>query len=214
MGKFESSISSKSFDTAPPLREFDVPDESEPSARHESKTSYNINKDFQSKLDDMDNDEELSRKEQEFREARQAKRSGKERLNDGAKRRIEMLIGMSRLNRSVELDGNNYVLQILKAKEMRESFIETAKFDGTIGSSYEMRKQLVGRSLSKIANYDIEQFLGSDSLETRLAFIDELPESLLSRLFAEYQLLVKESSDKYSIKDDADAKEVLEDLKK
>ena len=38
--------------------------------------------------------------EQQFREAREAKRLGRERLNDGARRRIEMLIGMTRGTRT------------------------------------------------------------------------------------------------------------------
>lgn len=222
MGQFDSPLGTKRFGGVG-LKEFEVPDESEPTPIKHSGARYtapNLDAihEFQSRLDNEigENDHiyEMSQKEKEIREARALKKSGKERLNEGAKRRIEMLVGMSRLNRTVELDGNTYILQTLRAKEMREVFVETAKFDRTVESPYEMRKQLVGRSLCSIAGYDIEQFLGADSVEARLAFVDELPESLLDKLFNEYQLLVKESTDKYSIKDEVDAKEVLEDLKK
>lgn len=222
MGSFDSPLGTKRFGGVG-LKEFDVPDESEPTPIKHSGARYtapNLDAihEFQSRLDnDMGSEDQMhdiSQKEKEIKEARALRKNGKERLNDGARRRIEMLVGMSRLNRSVDLDGNTYVLQTLRAKEMREVFVETAKFDRTVESPYEMRKQLVGRSLCSIAGYDIEQFLGADSVEARLAFVDEVPESLLDRLFNEYQLLVKESMDKYSIKDEVEAKEVLEDLKK
>lgn len=219
MGKFDSPLGTKNF-SGGALREFDVPDESVsmPQRHRNIPPDLDAIREFQSRLDsnvdiDLDSQEEALT-EQEFRQARAAKKTGKARLNDGARRRIEMLLGMSKHERSFELDGNSYTLEALKAKDMREVFMETAKYDGTVESPYEMRRQLVARSLSKVAEYDLEQFLGSNSIETRLAFVDELPEALLGRVFAEYQLLVKESTDKYSIKDDVDAKEVLEDLKK
>lgn len=222
MGKFDSPLGTKNF-AGGGMREFDVPDESQPSMprRHNQQhemPDFDAIQQFQSRLDDeMGEDariQEMAEKERAFREARSAKKDNKQRLNDGAKRRIEMLVGMSRLNRTVSLDENEFILQTLRAKEMREVFTATAKFDGTVESPYEMRKQLVARSLSHIAGYDVDQFLGANDIEIRLAFVDELPEALLDRLFNEYQLLVKESVDKFSIKDELDAKEVLEDLKK
>lgn len=222
MGKFDSPLGAKNF-SGGAMREFDVPDESQPSMprRHNLQQplpDFDAIREFQSRLDNEDGEDdriqEMAQKEREFREAREAKKSSKERLNDGARRRIEMLVGMSRLSRTVTLDDNEYQLQTLKAKEMRDVFTATAKFDGSVESPYEMRKQLVGRSLTHVAGYDIEQFVGANSIEARLAFIDELPESLLDRIFHEYQLLVKESMDKYSIKTESDVKEVLEDLKK
>ena len=217
MSQFDSPLGSKKFGNSN-LREFDVPDESQPMHNERHRPNFDAIQEFQARLE-QDNDEdfrmqEVARKEQEFRMARESKKTGKERLNDGAKRRIEMLLGMSRLTRTFELDNNSYVLQTLRDKDMREVFVETAKFDGTVESPYEMRKQLIARALIQIAGYDIEMFLGSNSLETRLAFVEELPEALLARIFNEYQLLVKESTEKYAIKSDADAKEVVEDLKK
>lgn len=221
MPSFDSPLGNKRFGGTG-LREFEVPDESEPveqrpsSARHAAPNLDAI-REFQARLDaesDDDHVQQISQTERDIREARMARKTGKERLNDGARRRIEMLVGMSRLNRPVQIDDNSFILQTLKSKEMREVFIATAEFDGTVQSPYEMRRQLVARSLVQIANYDVAQFLGSDSLAARLEFVDELPESLLGRLFNEYQLLVQESTEKFAIKTDADAQEVMADLKK
>tara|TARA_R110000868_G_scaffold46524_5_gene153622 strand:- start:2247 stop:2858 length:612 start_codon:yes stop_codon:yes gene_type:complete len=199
MPSYESPLGKKSFGSSS-MKEYDVPDES--------------NSDLQSRFQ-SDFQEELSEQEQkELREARKAKLSGKERLNDGAKRRIEMLIGMSRVSRSCELDGNSYLFQSLKSKDMRDVYTASAEFDGTIHFAYEIRRQTIARSLSQVGGVDINQFLGSNTFESRLMFLDELPESLLQRLFIEYRELEKESNEKYAIKTEGDAKEVVEDLKK
>jgi hypothetical protein len=210
MAEYDSPLGRKKV-SGSGMREFNVPDES----KYEM-PDMNAIQNFTSRMqqNSEENSEELSFAEQEIRAAREARRTGKERLNDGAKRRIEMLLGMTRLNRSCELDGNEYVLQTLKSKDLREVYTVASEFDGTINFPYEVRRQTIARSLIHVGGLDIEQFVGSTSLESKLSFIDELPEALLQRLFDEYQLLVKESDNKYSIKTEEDAKELVEDLKK
>ena len=147
-------------------------------------------------------------------QAKEARRRGQDRLSDAARRRIEMLIGMTRGTRSFMLEGHQYALQTLKSGELREAILEAAKFDGTVESPFEIRKQLLARSLVQIAGVEVEQFLGSNSLEARLIFMDELDHYLLGRLYDEYLAMVQEARDKYAIKNETDAKEVVEDLKK
>lgn len=72
----------------------------------------------------------------------------------------------------------------------------------------------MARSLTQVAGVDIDQFLGSNSLETRLAFIEELDDFLINRLYDEYLLLRKDAMSKYAINTADEAKEVMEDLKK
>lgn len=151
--------------------------------------------------------------EEEFKVAREAKQ-GKQRISEGARHRIEMLVGMTRTMREVVLGENTFVLQSLKSKETRESLLVASTFDGTIQVSWEVRKQYLARSLIKVAGIDINQFVGSDLLEARLEFIDNLDEALLERLYNEYLLLTKDAKEKYAIKTEKDAEEVAEDLKK
>ncbi len=190
MPEFSSPLGNKKFSSVP-LREFDVPDE-----------SYS-----------MPEDRSILDFEEEVKEAREIKRTGKQRLNDPSRRKIEMLLGMIRQTRRFELDNNVYELQTLKSKDLREIYMEASKFDGTVQFPFELRKQTLARSIILIAGMEVEQFLHSNSLESRLSFVDELPESFLQRLFNEYQLLVKESDEKYAIKE-TEVKEVIEDLKK
>lgn len=222
-GKFDSPIGSKKV-IGQPLREFDVSDETGYSSDQEM-LSRHRNQSFNQQVDlnqamayqqKMQNEpeEDSMEIERQIRAAREAKRSGKERLNDGAKRRIEMLIGMTRSIREVIIENNKFVFQTLNSKEMREAILLASAFDHTVQSPFEVRRQFLARSLTHIAGIEVAQFVGSNNLEDRLELIDNLDESLLNRLFEEYSLLVQESREKFSIKSVEDIKEVAGDLKK
>lgn len=152
--------------------------------------------------------------EQAIKQARVDKMRGVERLSEGARKRIEMLVGMTRSTRSVEIEENTYVLQTLKSKEMRDALLSASAFDGSLQSPFEIRKQLLARSLIQIAGLPIEQFVGSYDLEAKLIFMDELDEHLMLRLYDEYLVLVSEAQGKYAIKTPETGMEVVEDLKK
>lgn len=232
MPKFRSPLGEQQF-AGQPLMEFDVPDESEsfaepqyperpPAMRPRGPVSYGNPAPpvdmgavmaFQNKLDGESIEDSLE-VERQIREAKEARRTGKEKLSSGARRRIEILIGMTRDTRKADVNGTSYVLQTLKSKELRESIMAASAFDGDVQFPFELRKQMVARSLVQVAEVDIDQFVGSSSLEAKLQMVDDLPEPLLNRLYSEYNILAKESQDKYAIKSAEDAQEVAEDLKK
>lgn len=227
MPKFESPIGSKQFQ-GQPMREINVPDEggydqqpmSQRPVRHtrdqgppvfDEASMREFNAQMQPPPTPM---REMSSIEMDIIAAKKAKREGKERLSDGARRRIEMLVGMTRLSRDVEIDGNVYKLQTLKSRELREALVATAEFDGTVQLVFETRKQLLARSLVVVAGVDIGQFLNSEELQARLDFIEEIDHSLLVRLYGEYVTLSNEAQEKYALKTVEEVKEVIEDLKK
>lgn len=225
MPKFESPLGSKQIQGAP-MRDFSVPDESgyappappqRPHQHQQEAPRFDeaAMRDFQSRMQGPPPQmREVSSVEQEFLAAKKAKREGKERLSEGAKRRVEMLVGMTRLTRDVEVAGNMYRLQSLSSRELRDALTATAEFDGSIQLVFETRKQLLARSLVVIAGVETSQFLYSDDLEVRLDFIEMMDHALLLRLYNEYVLLSNEAQDKYAIKTEAEVQEVLEDLKK
>lgn len=158
--------------------------------------------------------EELDHLERQVAEARRAKVTGKERLSHSAKERIAMLCGMSRGTKEVDIDGNIFVLKTLKGVEQRHAIMAASEYDNTVQSPFEIRRQLLARSISEVAGTDIELFLNDSSIEAKLEFIEELDESTLIKLFYEYNVLVNETQSKYFVKTPADGKEVVEDLKK
>lgn len=231
MPSFDSPIGGKKF-VGQQMREFDVPDETElqqmeqesnnPVVRRraaeraaasleEQQAAYARQ---QAAYYESQQDDEAFRAEREFREAREAKRTGKTRLSDGARKRIEMLLGMTRTTREVDINGNLFVLQSLRSEEMRDAWVAAAEYDGTVHSPFEIRKQLLARSLVTIAGVDAAQFLGSNDLGVKMEAIELFDHALLSRLHEEYSLLVEESRKKYAVKTEEDVKEIVEELKK
>ena len=171
--------------------------------------------DFQARMtENQDPDFNLSDVERDFKRARQEKVRGIERLNDAARKRLEMLTDMTRGSRTADIEGKSYRLQTLKGKEMREAIFAASEYDGTVHSPYEIRKQLLGRSVVVIAGVDIATFIGSNALEDKLNFVEDMDDALLNRLYDEYLAMVKEARDRYAIKTEEDVKEVIEDLKK
>ncbi len=225
MPKFDSPIGSKQFQ-GQPMRDISVPDEGgydqQPMSqrRHTREQGPPVfdeasMREFQAQLQPPPTQvREMTNVEMDMIAAKKAKREGKERLSDGARRRIEILVGMTRLSKDVEIDGQLYRLQTLKSKELREALVATSEFDGSIQLVFETRKQLLARSLILVAGVEIAQFLNSDELQAKLDFIEEVDHSLLLRLYNEYVLLANEAQEKYALKTVAEVKEVAEDLKK
>lgn len=208
MPSFDSPISNKKFSSAP-MRELDVPDETEHHTHRQTIDEGSV-REFQMRMQE----EDPAEIERQIRAAKEARRLGKEKLNDGAKRRIEILLGMTRTTHKADINGTPFIFQSLKAKEMRDAIIAASEYDGTVQSPFEIRKQFLARSIVGIADVDIEQFIGSNTLESKLLFIEELDDALLTRLYDEYLTLAKEAREKFTIKTQEDAKEVVEDLKK
>jgi hypothetical protein len=125
-----------------------------------------------------------------------------------------MLLGMTRSTREADVNGTTFTLQTLLSKEMREAISLASEFDGNVQSPFEIRVQFLARSVSEIGGIPIEQFLGSDNIEDKLSFIDELDDIFLNRLYEEYLILTKEAKQKYAISSKSEAEEVSDDLKK
>lgn len=227
MPKFESPIGNKQFQGQ--MRDVAVPDESgyEPPPqmpqrpmRHDHSPPVfdeRAMRDFQAQMQPqgaMAMPREMTDLEKDILAAKKAKREGKERLSDGARRRIEILLGMTRLTKDVEVGGQIYKIQTLTSQELREAVVATAEFDGSVQFIFENRKQLLARALTVVAGLDINEFVNSNDLEARLEFIELMDHALLLRLFTEYNNLAKEAQDRYNPRTEAQVKEVVEDLKK
>jgi hypothetical protein len=225
MPKFDSPLGSKQVNN-PQTREFTIPDESgfnppppssvRPQRPHAPPVfDEGAMREFNARMQPPPPPtmREQSEMEREMLEAKRAKREGKERLSDGARRRIEMLIGMTRLTKDIDIGGNLYRVRTLTSKELREALVATGRYEG-VEFIFESRKQVLARCLTIVAGVEVDQFIGSPYLEDRLDFVEDMDHALLIRLFNEYNLLANEAQDKYAPKNEAEVREVLEDLKK
>lgn len=241
MSKITSNLTNKTFKSSP-YREFEVPDDSDNEYLSsdidfatidaqrikrglppldediklqmiQSQKQTNTKQTFSSTIPEeemtIDKLEEIERKIQSAK-----KNNGVEKLSLAAKNRIEALCGMSKSTKEIDLDGNKYELHGLKGKDQRAAIVAAANFDGTAHAAFEIRKQFLARALVAINGTDLELYLGSNLLEAKLEFIEELEEPMLIKLYSEYLNMVQETQDRYFIKSENDAKEVVEDLKK
>jgi hypothetical protein len=229
MPEMKSSITNRRFQ-GQPMRDIEVPDETgyqppaptgggqfAPSVAHRygKPMSEQDIMEFNARMQaNQDPDFNLSDVERDMKRMRQEKMQSHQMLNDGARKRIEMLIGMTRSTRSVDIEGNVYGLQTLKGREMREAMMAVSEFDATVQFPFEMRRQLLARALTQVAGVPIDNFVGSNTLESKLEFIDQLDDILLNRLMEEYSALNQEAKSKYTMQKPEDVKEVAEDLKK
>lgn len=229
MGEIKSSLGTTHF-ASKPMRDLEVPDESGYTSktagiaqRHQRPAQPLFDtetmREFAGRAAVPEGMREISPAELEeqikgAKLAKQAQLAGKERLTDGAKSRIEHLIGMTRLKREIVIGTDTYILQTLRSREWRDALVAAAEYDGTVQFSFELRKQILARSLIQVANVDIESFLRSSELEDKLFFIEEMDHNLLTRLQSEYTLLSNEAQEKYAVKSEDDIKEVVSDLKK
>jgi hypothetical protein len=158
--------------------------------------------------------QDLEQLEKQISQARKDKVMGVQRLSQVAKQRIEMLCGISRGIREVDLDGRIFVLRTLKGKEQRLAIMAAAEYDGTIQSPFEIRRQLLARAIDRVDGTDFDLFLNDTSMEARLDAVEELEEAMLIKLYDEYLSLVRETQDRYFPKNEVEAKEVVADLGK
>lgn len=200
MSSIDSPLGKKKFTSTQELKQFEVPDEE----FDEEVVNPNSKKRFQEEENFI----------KEMQEAKRNKILGKERMSDGAKRRIEILCGLTREYRDVVLSNEVFFkLKTLKSKETRDATNAAISLDG-IDSNFELRRQLLARSICEVSGNAFNLFLSSDSLEDKLNFVDELDEQITQRLYSEYIKLNNESTEKYSLKTDADVKDMVDNLKK
>jgi hypothetical protein len=143
MANFDSPIGKKQVQ-GPVMKEFNVPDESgftsaPPQVRSRPQQTApvfdpEVMQDFQARMapPQPPPQRDPNEIERQMMDLKRAKREGKDRLSAGAKHRIELLIGMTRLTKDIDIDGNIYRIRTLTSKELRDVLVAASEFDGNI----------------------------------------------------------------------------------
>lgn len=221
MASFESPLGARRFGGVSPsgMKEFVVDEPGSPNSVPQ--INYDELNNFTNRLNNFDNEyvqQDLSEEEraavENIRKIKSQRAQGRERLDEGARHRIEILLGMTRMKVEVEFGDEKFGLQTLRSKELHEVMKSVLKCTTKVEELFEMRRQILARSLYSIAGADTSLFIGSDSLEDKLYFIDMQDHNFLSKLYLEYTKLNKDAELKYGIKNEKDALEVAENIKK
>lgn len=160
-------------------------------------------------VDGLSDDEIAEIENQKINEAKQVQ----PRLSDLARKRVGILANLTRLEKTVKIENYEFIITSLKTKEYKDAIVSLLGLTA-LEEPFELKKQILARAIKTIDGLTIAEILGSNNFEDHLLFIDELGEYLSSRLYNEYLTLKNEISEKYSIKNEVDAKEVVEDIKK
>ncbi|MCZ2224568.1 MAG: hypothetical protein LC122_13165 [Chitinophagales bacterium] len=163
---------------------------------------------------EVDEEESLSKVHEDFEVQRKEKVFGKERLPESAKKRIEVLLGMTTLTKEVSVGKTSFVLRTLRSNEVRTVLKTASPLDGTWEFGLEIRRQVLARSIVKVNSTDVDVFLNSDSLESRLGLVDSLDEPVVKLLHKTYEELAKEANEFYGVSDEVEAKVLVEEIKK
>lgn len=136
------------------------------------------------------------------------------RATPEAKLRAEILCGIGRLQTETEIGGHKFVLQSLKAGEMKEVLTVVSQVSTAASAMFEMRAHVLARALTTVDEQPIDLILGTANVDDVIDFINELQESVVNQLYTSYTAMVKDNDTKFAVKDEQDAREVAEEIKK
>ncbi len=140
-------------------------------------------------------------------------REAQKRTTPDAKKRLDLLLGIGRTTKDVMIEGYKFTLRSLKSSEMKEIVTAASKVQGT-EFMFEMRTQTLARSLVKIEDQPIELIIDNNTLEARLYYIEECEDHIVHILYTAYTDMIKENQEKYGVKNEKEAQEVLDQVKK
>jgi hypothetical protein len=130
--------------------------------------------------------------------------------------RLEVIIGMTRLVREVKFKNVKFLIATLKSKEHRDMILNVINDDlkTSAEQSYSIRRHTLSRAIQEINGMPINVALGSNNFEDRLLFIDELDESIVQKLFLEYESMREEHVNSIDKDLGKTSQEVAESIKK
>ena len=156
------------------------------------------------------------------------------RVFQEAQKRIEILTGLGRKTRDVEIeldDGvitftlrtlkgfeNKILLQLAESKDRVK--LPNGRFGFTPTGLYDIKSETVALSLFLIDNQDVDIVLGTvntdfeNKLDARRYLVGEMDNTLTEHLYLQYEILSKETQDGYVPKTAEEAKEVVETIRK
>lgn len=152
--------------------------------------------------------------QEDYQKTRTSILKEEKRISSSTKERIEFLSNIGRASQDVLVDGVTFSLKTLKGAESREVMYIIGSRENKIEQFYESIVQTLARSIYKIDGQDIDLVLNSNKLSDYIDFVSNLDDSVQIFLYQHYADLDKKNKDKFSIKNDKEAEEVIDGIKK
>ena len=151
---------------------------------------------------------------EELQRYRQKVASKEAKVSDHAKKRVEILANIGRLNKDVMIDGVLFSLRTLKSKEANETLMSVVSCANDVEASIEIRRQTLARAIYKIDEQDVDLALGGSDFYLKLNLVDNMEDAIINKLYNEFTILRQEARTKYGLQTEAEVKGVVEDIKK
>jgi hypothetical protein len=105
---------------------------------------------------------------------------------------LEALLFLGRLEKNINISGFNFKLQSITNREQKDIIAHLTKAPDE-EKMFVLRTLTLSLSVREINDTPIDEFIGSDSLEGRVEFFNELSSNLVDQLFKTYTQLLEES---------------------
>jgi len=131
-----------------------------------------------------------------------------------AKERIEFLTGLGRCKEVIDFEGTNFSIRSLNDQETTDVALVLNKVTSKAEFVYEIRRQTLARAIYQIDGQPVYLVIGSADIEDFISVLKEMDDLCIDHLWNKYSYMVQSKKDKFSIKDNIDAKEVSAQIKK
>ena len=139
------------------------------------------------------------------------------RVSPEARNRLEFLSGIGRMEESIMIEKTKFTMQSIKSGEQEDVFevVSELKNASAIKLQFEIRAQTLARSIYAIDDQPFGVVIGSNYMEDKVTATRQFDENVADYLYKWYQEnIVKKAQDKYAVKTEEDAQEVIEAIKK
>ena len=153
---------------------------------------------------------------QDVERMHQEARSAIDRVSPEAKRRIEILSGLGRINDDLEIDGTTFTFQSIKTRERRDVYksLFSGEDETKLSLSYKNRVEILARALTHIDGQPADLVLGTDSMGAKLYLFEEFDDHITDYMYKWYRKNIEEVGEgKYNLTPE-EVKEIGEELKK
>jgi hypothetical protein len=156
-------------------------------------------------------------------QSRQERVKAQNKITQSSKKKLEVLLGIGRATKDIEIDGINFSLQTLKDHEIEyitklpklftenpESFKEST----AIEFLFHLRRVTLVYSLFAIDGESVDSVFGTSVFDDKVSILGDLDTNLVTTLFNHYEKLKTETGEKYSLKNKTEVEEVVANIKK
>jgi hypothetical protein len=222
MAIIESALGKVQSQNSSSLRNYVVEDptllpEEEP--RVNNQLSPQVQQVYQERLKQVQKVRELSEDEKFFMQANEEcpvevfetkVKAKKEVITESRKQKLELLLGLKKVKKSIVIDEYKIVLQNLSSSDMKCVFDKIADKTTMLDQMYYARQAYLAYSLYSFDGELISDLLGEDDgFEMRLSIIENMSDSVVNELYKFYETEID-----FQPKNNEEAKEVVSDIKK